>query len=62
MSIRITGVANPDLTQFNVVQPNRARLAVFKQVCGEDQTLSGVLAAETKRAKRSRRAKKERRF
>lgn len=62
MSIRITGVVNPDLTQFNVVQPNKARLQAFKEVCGDVQTMANTIVAETNRAKRSRRAKKGRKF
>ena len=62
MSIRITGVVNPDLTQFNVVQPNKARLQAFKEVCGDVQTMANTMVAETNRAKRSRRAKKGRKF
>jgi len=37
MSIRITGVAKPDLTQFNVVMPNKARLPIFKQMAAETE-------------------------
>ena len=37
MAIRISGVAKPDLTHFNVVAPKLQRLSIFKDVCKEEK-------------------------
>lgn len=36
MAIRISGVARPDLTHFNVVAPKLPRLSIFKEICKDE--------------------------
>jgi hypothetical protein len=58
MSIRITGVAKPDLTQFNVVAPNKARLPIFKQLATESGTSNTVIQKSDSKSSRAQKKRK----